>query len=104
MEVFDAGRIKEYCHLEVFNVTCSSNHVIMMTSSRFGRMRLGRCLRRGYGSVGCSSDVTSYFDSVCSGRQRCEVNIRDIPLQGFRPCSEELSNYFEGSYSCIPGM
>ena len=53
--------------------------------------------------MGCQANVLPYVDSVCSGRQECNLQIPSISLQGIRPCSEELISYLEASYSCLPG-
>jgi len=38
-----AGRLMEYCKWETFNASCRSpDHVIVMRSARYGRMRFGR--------------------------------------------------------------
>ena len=76
---------------------------ILMTSARYGRMRLGKCLRKSYGVVGCAVDVLQYMDTRCSGRTRCQVDVSDIPKQGYRPCSDDLSYYLEVSYQCVEG-
>ena len=39
----DALRTREYCKWEIFNATCRRpDHVIIMRSARYGRMRFGR--------------------------------------------------------------
>jgi len=38
-----AGRVVEYCKWETFNASCRSpDHVIVMRTARYGRMRFGR--------------------------------------------------------------
>jgi len=60
----------QYCQWETFNASCASrgpDHVILMTSARYGRMRFGRCMREDHGSVGCSAAPCGY-DSPCAAR------------------------------------
>jgi len=95
----------EYCHFETFNASCEhlSDHVIVMTSARYGRMKFGRCMREDHGSVGCSADVLPQLDRKCSGRTTCHVTIPDASLHNVHPCPRELMPYLEASYSCLPG-
>ena len=38
-----AGKLVEYCKWETFNASCRSpDHVIVMRTARYGRMRFGR--------------------------------------------------------------
>ena len=49
---------REYCNWETFNATCPSGKVIFMTSAKYGRMRMGRCLHAvGAHIVGCNEDI-----------------------------------------------
>lgn len=98
-----AGIIQQYCQWETFNATCRQNEVIMMEHARYGRMSVGRCVKTFLDEIGCMTNVISYIDSKCSGRRTCMMNTASIALQGYRPCSEELTNYLEASYRCIPG-
>ena len=95
--------MQEVCQWQIFNATCGTNKMVVITSATYGRMKLGRCLRKGYGVIGCSADVTKYVDTQCSGRPQCQLNVADIALQGIRPCSEELISYMEVAYTCITG-
>ena len=95
----------EYCHFETFNASCEhlTDHVIVMTLARYGRMKFGRCMREDHGSVGCSADVLPQLDRKCSGRPTCHVTIPDAALHNVHPCPRELMPYLEASYSCLPG-
>merc|ERR1712038_994360 len=75
-----------------------------MTSSRYGRMRVGRCVSKEYGYVGCFDDtrVLNYVDHRCSGRRQCSFPIADLLLEGFRPCPKDVTPYFDASYACVP--
>ena len=39
----------EYCLLDTFNPRCPSGEVIMITSSKFGRMTVGKCVPVDFG-------------------------------------------------------
>ena len=99
-----SGSLQDYCQWDAFNVSCSHGDVVVMTSARYGRMRVGSCVRQSYDTVGCAADVMTYSDSRCSGRQSCIIKVPDIPSEeGIRPCPADLTSYFEASYTCIPG-
>ena len=93
----------EYCQFETFNATCPSDQVIIMTSAKYGRMNLGRCVKHNYGYTGCNHDVTSEVDKRCSGRQWCSIAVPDESLHSLAPCPSGLSAYFSASYTCLDG-
>ena len=95
--------IHEYCQWEKFNATCRPDEVILMESSRYGRMRFGRCMKEDHGSVGCAADVLPHVDRICSGRHNCEMTIPDATLHNIHPCPKELMPYLEAKYSCVKG-
>ncbi|ESO06136.1 hypothetical protein HELRODRAFT_160282 [Helobdella robusta] len=72
--------------------------VILMTSAKFGRMRMGRCIGEGY-SLGCSKDVLPYMDMMCSGRKFCNVSVRN--LVDIHPCQRDFASYLEAKYVCV---
>ena len=94
---------QEFCHLETFNASCPHNTVIVMQSARYGRMKVGRCVKRNLGYVGCAVDVTRYIDAHCSGRQACSLSIIDLAKTEMRPCPDDVTSYLEASYQCLPG-
>ncbi len=69
--------LSEYCHLETFTAECKQNEVVQILQARYGRMKLGRCVRRGLGYIGCAANAKGIVDSVCSGRYktcfRCQI-------------------------------
>jgi Galactose binding lectin domain len=93
----------ELCDTEAFRVTCADGEVIVMTSARYGRMKLGRCVEQELGYLGCWRDVRPIMDRRCSGRRTCEVRVPDAELEATEPCLRELKNYMEASYLCVPG-
>ena len=94
---------KDYCQSEYFNVTCTGNDVILMEHAQYGRMRAGRCVSGSYGVLGCSVDVLSYFDRLCSGRHQCTVYIGDPALHRLEPCSKDFTTYLEAIQHCLEG-
>ena len=50
--------LRDYCNWETFQASCDQGHVIMMTSAKYGRMRLGRCFHETSSKiVGCQDDI-----------------------------------------------
>ena len=95
--------MREYCPSEYFNVSCSKNSVIFMTSSKYGRMTSGRCITAHHGNLGCSKNVLPFMDKKCSGRQKCQVYIAEPELHDTKPCPRDFASYLEASYECVPG-
>jgi len=93
----------DYCLLESFEPTCPPGSVILMLSSHYGRMRVGRCLSRDY-YVGCSADVISQMDHRCSGKERCRVSVPEPTLLEATPCPKDLVAYLEADYTCVKGI
>jgi len=111
--VLCVGDVVEYCQLETFSVRCRHGDVIVMTTARFGRMRVGKCIDGGAYSdsiikqdgktLGCYADVLDYADRTCSGRTSCDIFVPNRDLLSTRPCVSQLTMYFEAAYSCVPG-
>ncbi|KAK2168933.1 hypothetical protein LSH36_13g15032 [Paralvinella palmiformis] len=92
----------EFCSFEHFNATCAKKHVILMTSARYGRMRIGRCVTANLGYLGCAADVLPILDSRCTGRQSCEVSVTDEQLREVQPCPNDVTWHLEVAYKCVP--
>ena len=41
--------LEEYCLFETFHAECPNNKVIMLTEAKYGRMRIGRCVKSDLG-------------------------------------------------------
>jgi len=95
--------LKEYCEAETFRASCPPLHVILIRKALYGRMRLGRCVIRDYGYVGCHADILVHMDAQCSGSAMCEVRIPDAVLDRANPCPKDFKTYLEVSYECVPG-
>jgi len=84
-----------------------------MTTARFGRMRVGKCIDGGAFSdsiirqdgrtIGCYADVLDYADRTCSGKTACDIAVPNRDLLSTRPCVSQLTMYFEVAYSCVSG-
>ncbi len=58
------GAIQEYCEYETFEARCRGpNEVVVMETARYGRMQLGKCVKRDFGFLGCSAEVLSHMDA-----------------------------------------
>lgn len=118
---------RDFCQLELFQANCTSSgnsarsrsrlpEVIFIQSAYYGRMRIGRCVTRDYGHVGCSVDVLSQVDAMCSGRLKsCQFSVArlhsaaavDTPTDTesvIPPCPGDLTSYLEASFTCLPGI
>lgn len=77
-----------------------------MQSAIYGRMNVGRCIEAIYGKIGCSLDVLSVMDELCSGRPSCSVDLVNRALMSAKRNANVcpgLSAYLVASYSCVEG-
>ena len=108
--------VREYCQLETFSARCRHGDVVVMTTARFGRMRVGRCIDASSRSaalekalqsdsnlLGCYADVLEYADKTCSGKTSCDIAVPNRHLLSTRPCVAQLTMYFEAAYQCVSG-
>ena len=72
----------------------------MMQSARYGRMRIGRCLKTSY-YIGCRADVLPHMDRICSGKRSCVIKTVDSELLKYHPCRKDLMPYLEAQFKCI---
>jgi len=102
----------EYCSGEDFEPRCHGNDVIMMLSARYGRMKIGRCVKREPGFepmlqdpryLGCYADVLGTLSALCSGKSECSLRVRD-QIDNTVPCYGNLKMYLEVAYICVSGM
>ena len=89
--------------MEQFDARCErEDEVLIMQSATYGRMRINRCVKINYGSLGCAADVLPYLDSKCSGRRECSFPVAE--LHGQQPCPNDLTPFLEVAYTCMKGM
>ena len=63
-------------------------------------------MKKDLGYVGCSSDVLTAMDYMCSGLRQCDFRVPELDVlvdTSSMPCMEELVKYLEASYECIKG-
>lgn len=107
----EPGIVHEICMRETLNASCGGGsgldrrpQVIVIRSARYGRMRIGRCVRKGYDYLGCAVDVRAYMDTRCSGRHSCTMRVPDDVIFEMQPCPTDLTSYLDISYDCIDGV
>jgi len=93
----------EYCQFEAFNATCPKGQLVVVDEARYGRQRLGRCVTRDYGFIGCTANVIDVLDAACTGRTWCEVPVPSLRRR-VQPCPKDLTAYLDATYHCIHGM
>jgi len=71
--------------------------------ARYGRMRLGRCVKTDLGYLGCAVDVRHLVDSRCTGRRHCLLPVGDEELRITKPCPPDVTWYLEVQYICVKG-
>ena len=95
---------QEFCHNERFLAECGSDEVILMTLAQYGRMALGRCVKKDYGYIGCGTDVIDIAHAYCSGRRTCEIAVPNAILDALeQPCPEDFKSYLKATYNCQRG-
>ena len=92
----------EYCEQEVFEAKCGVDEVIVVQSARYGRMRLGRCLRRAYGALGCGKDALATLHRHCSGRRECSLGVISL-RESHRVCPADLTAFLAVTHHCVKG-
>ncbi|KAK2139105.1 hypothetical protein LSH36_2027g00029, partial [Paralvinella palmiformis] len=55
-ELFSA-EVVEVCISEEFRASCPLDRVILINSAEYGRMEVGRCIRKPDEFLGCTNDV-----------------------------------------------
>ena len=88
----------EYCDKETFEANCASNQVVIIKDAKYGRMRAGRCID-GKGEMHCHHDTTQLLHGICSGRQKCQIEVTDIGKKS-APCPKDYTSYLEADYKC----
>ncbi len=97
------GLGKDYCLKEKFEQNCGFDEIVMIDSATYGRMKLGRCVTKNYGYIGCKTDVTSALASRCSGRRQCSVENAETVFSHLNNCPADLKSYLEAESSCVRG-
>ena len=95
--------ILEYCIGHTFNASCPPDEIILMETAEYGRMKIGTCIKKDLGSLGCSVDVMRHFDRVCSNKNMCEMVVSQSQIPVTSPCPVDFTSYLEADYSCEKG-
>ena len=66
---------RAFCQWQTVDLNCTEpGHVLLVLSARYGRMKVGRCVTKNYGYVGCSGPVSSL--RTHEGRPLCDQELR----------------------------
>ena len=101
---FSESEAAEYCQHDGFRPSCLDNQVIVTTSAKYGRMKMGDCIKTDFGYMGCSVDVLADINALCSGTRGCVVPVPNAAFDEAKPCHAELHSYLEVDYHCANGM
>ncbi len=96
----------EICIDETFQGRCPSDSVIDITRAWFGQHQVGSCISTDIGYLGCGKDAQGDLDSLCSGRQTCDVLVDqkvNPELYSENTCIKEITSYLDLEYRCIKG-
>ena len=95
--------ITEYCSGEIFSPECRANEVIVMREAVYGLMHRGKCAVHRT-ELGCQKDMIEMFDSKCSNKKNCEVNVF-MDLHSLEPpCPSGIVKFLEADYTCEQGI
>ena len=75
-----------------------------MQQAQYGRMKVGRCVPRDLGYIGCASDVREHFDSICTGKRGCRLQVGPVDIPSTQGCIKGLERYLEASFTCVSGI
>ena len=64
-------------------------------------MKIGKCIDRDLGFLGCSADARNQLDKVCSNKNSCEMVISHISVA--TTCPRDVTSYLQASYDCVQG-
>ena len=100
------AEVAEVCISEEFRMSCPVNRVIIVSSAEYGRMEVGRCIKKHNEFLGCTNDVLPILDRWCSGQNKCNIMVtNDDELEAANEnCLESLKKYLKVEYTCLKGM
>ncbi|ESN96075.1 hypothetical protein HELRODRAFT_189097 [Helobdella robusta] len=100
---------EEYCMSETFQPRCQQNEIIFIEEAVYGRMSIGKCIRKegipdksflnNPSYVGCFVDVKHLIVPECSGKKRCEISVAKIEIE--TTCYNMFRSYLEVEYTCV---
>lgn len=89
--------------MDVFEVQCKVDEVVVLQTAFYGRMRYSRCVGKDFGFLGCKADVLEASDRMCSGQRACKIPVPNTRFVKESDCPIDLKPYFEATYVCIKG-
>ncbi|ELU18018.1 hypothetical protein CAPTEDRAFT_197658 [Capitella teleta] len=106
--VLNNGVMQEVCYVQDFIGQCAKGDLILVKSALLGRMKLGQCLDRDFGYLGCHQNVISKLDELCSGKNQCRI--QKMSKQDFdevltpSTCPNGLELFLEADYECFKAL
>ena len=97
---------EEVCDGETFRGQCSIGSVLVIQTAWLGQLKLGECISRDLGFLGCGKDALGELDSRCSGRHTCDVLIdrqNNPDIYEGNTCYKEITSYLDVDYTCVEG-
>ena len=95
-------RILQVCSSETFAPRCGNQELIVMKQAVYGRMHRGKCMVSDAG-LGCQKDVLHIFDTKCSNKETCQMDVFKELHSIDTPCPPEIVRFLEADYTCEPG-
>ena len=95
--------MQEICITKPYHASCLEGSVITMSYAQYGRMDVGKCITSGQPNMGCSVDVISDLDAMCSGQRECSIDSPGAKLENSNPCQPGYSPFLKAAYNCIEG-
>ena len=71
-----------------------------MTSAQYGRMEVGRCIKKEDEFLGCTNDVLPILDRWCSGKETCKIEVGNLESAN-ENCLDILIKYLKVEYTCL---
>ena len=88
------------CILEKVDISCPKSNIIYINMAEFGRMEVGRCIKKEDQFLGCTNDVMSIVDGWCSGREKCSLEAGRLESSNTN-CLDILMKYLKVEYTCL---
>ena len=96
-----AGR--DFCFLENFEARCPAGLQVSIIKAELGRMRLGKCITKDNGYVGCHDIVTEEVQMKCKGLETCIFHVSSLG-PSVLSCPGNRMSFLYVEHECLPGM
>lgn len=93
---------------ENVEMRCGHGEIILMKEATFGRMKVGKCIKRDLGFLGCKKNVIRKMDSLCTGTSQCQMvrmfsqDFSDVGQEEGQ-CEDDMSQYLKTEHICVKG-